>query len=225
MSQSVVDQNTLSKSQEAAGPFAVRSAGARKEEKRQERDEDLLFGQPVIVTARWIFVVSGLILAIWNAETIDLLRLQLIVIFLLAIENFYVHAQLLTGKPVRSHVIYVSSAADLLLISILILFQGGFDSSLYVFYFPAIAALSVAFSSQHTAEYTAGAMAVYATFSAFSIMDVDEILIIISRLLMIAAVAFCANRYWQIERSRRVAADVAQDELISKIEQQSTKAI
>jgi hypothetical protein len=229
MSQSVVDQSTLSKSQKAAGPFAVRSATVRKAEKRQERDEDLFYGQPVIVTARWIFVVSGLILAFWNAETVGSLRLQLFVIFLVAIENFYVHAQLLTGKPVKSHVVYISSAADLFLISILILFQGGFESNLYVFYFPAIAALSVAFSTQLTAEYTAGTIAAYATFCILHICildncitDKDANLIIISRLLMIAAVAFCGNRYWQIERSRRVAAEKAQEKLMAEIERQST---
>ena len=137
-------------------------------ENRSERDEDLLYGQPVIVTARWIFVVSGLVLALWNAETVGSLKLQLVVIFMLAVANFYVHIQLLTGKPVKNLVVYISSAADLLLISILILFQGGYHSSLYVFYFPAIVALSVAFSTQLTTEYTAGVMAAYATISLMS---------------------------------------------------------
>ena len=164
MSQNVVQSRPLSEGKSKdAGSIDVKSTSSQEMERSRERDTDLLYGQPVIVTARWIFVVSALILAFWNAETVDSLKLQIGVIFLLAVENFYVHAQLLTGKPVKSNVVYLSSAADLLLISILILFQGGFNSSLYVFYFPAIAALSVAFSTQRTAEYTAGAISAYVT--------------------------------------------------------------
>lgn len=220
MSQNVVKSRPLSESKrKAAGSIDVKSRDSQETERSRERDTDLLYGQPVIVTARWIFVVSALILAFWNAETVDSLKLQILVIFLLAVENFYVHAQLLTGKPVKSHVVYLSSAADLLLISILILFQGGFNSSLYVFYFPAIAALSVAFSTQQTAEYTAGAISAYATVC---FMGGGDILITISRVLMIVAVAFCGNRYWQIERSRRRVAATTREELLSELQQQNS---
>ncbi len=223
MSESVVERRTVPEENEQITHSADgESVGIRAAERRQERDEDLFYGQPVIVMVRWIFVVSGLILAIWNAETVASLRLQLFVLFLLALENFYVHAQLLTGKTVDNRVVYASSAADLLLISILIFFQGGYDSSLYVFYFPAIAALSVAFSTQLTAEYTAGVLAAYIPICLLSGGDV---LITISRMLMIFAVAFCGNRYWQIERSRRRTAAIAQEKLMVEIERQSAAAI
>jgi hypothetical protein len=220
MSENVVKSRSFSEGKsEADSSNNVNSSNSERAERRQERDTDLLYGQPVIVTARWIFVVSALILAFWNAETVESLKLQVLVIFLLAVENFYVHAQLLTGKPVKSLVVYLSSAADLLLISILILFQGGFNSSLYVFYFPAIAALSVAFSTQRTAEYTAGAISAYATVC---LMGGGDILITISRALMIGAVAFCGNRYWQIERARRREAATTREELLAELQQQNS---
>ncbi len=220
MSQNVVKSKSLAESKgKTTGPYDARSMNARGMRKGQERDADLLYGQPVIVTARWIFVVSGFILAIWNAETVDSLKIQILVIFLLAAENFYVQAQLLTGKPVKNIVVYLSSAADLLLISILILLQGGFDSSLYVFYFPAIAALSVAFSTEQVAEYTAGAISAYATIC---LLGGGDILITIIRVLMIVAIAFCGNRYWQIERSRRHVAASAREELLAEIQHQNS---
>ncbi len=220
MSENVVKSRPFSEGKsEADSSNNVKSSNSERTERRQERDTDLLYGQPVIVTARWIFVVSALILAFWNAETVESLKLQVLVIFLLAVENFYVHAQLLTGKPVKSHVVYLSSAADLLLISILISFQGGFNSSLYVFYFPAIAALSVAFSTQRTAEYTAGAISAYVTVC---LMGGGDILITISRALMIGAVAFCGNRYWQIERARRREAATTREELLAELQQQNS---
>jgi hypothetical protein len=223
MSESVVEHRTGPEENEQPIPsVGGESADIQTAERRQERDEDLLYGQPVIVLVRWIFIVSGLILALWNAETVGSLRLQLFVLFLLALENFYVHAQLLTGKPVDNRVVYASSAADLLFISTLIFFQGGYDSSLYVFYFPAIAALSVAFSTQLTAEYIAGVLAAYIPICLLSGGDA---LITVSRILMIVAVAFCGNRYWQIERSRRRAAVEAQEKLMAEIERQSTVAV
>ena len=219
MSQNVVNSRSLSKARrEASESIDDKTNDSHKMVKRRERETDLLYGQPVIVTARWIFVVTALVLALWNAETVNSLKLQIFVIFALAVENFYVHAQLLIGKPVKSRVVYLSSAADLLLISILILLQGGFDSSLYVFYFPAIAALSVAFSTQRMAEYSAGAIAAYVTIC---LMGGGDILITTSRALMIAAVAFCGNRYWQIERSRRRVAATTREELLSEIQQQN----
>ena len=63
-------------------------------------DQDLAYGQPAIVAVRWLMIISGLVLAILNVTDLNELRLSLIVIFLLALTNFYLQAQLLTKKPV-----------------------------------------------------------------------------------------------------------------------------
>ena len=56
---------------------------------------------------------------------------------------------------------YVASAADLLVISILLIPQGGFGSYRYVLYFPALLALSVAFEPAVTLVYAGAAIVVY----------------------------------------------------------------
>jgi hypothetical protein len=174
-------------------------------------DQDLAYGQPVIVAVRWLMIISGLVLAIWNVTNLQELRLSLIAIFLLAITNFYLQAQLLMKKPVIKPVVYAASAVDLILISFLVASQGGYDSSIYVYYLPAIAAFSVAFPRWLTGLYVAFLLVVYwiiATMTA----DSDQ-MIIITRLLMIAAVAYCGSLYLAIEGARRAEASKDAEQL------------
>lgn len=164
-------------------------------------DQDLAYGQPVIVAVRWLMIISGLVLAIWNVNDLTELRLSLIVIFLLAITNFYLQAQLLMKKPVIKPVVYASSAVDLILISFLVATQGGYSSSIYVYYLPAIAAFSVAFPRWLTALYVMFLVIVYWMIGTLS-LDSQQMIIFV-RLLMIIAVAYCGSLYLSIERSRR----------------------
>lgn len=210
MSETIIEQTPVSKDTDP--PVAGRNEVA-KASRRQRYHLDLVYGQPVIVTARWIFVFSGLLFALWNAETLGSLRVQFIAIFALALANFYLHAQLLMKRPVLDQVVYVSSAIDLVLVSLLAANQGGFDSLIYVFYFPAIAAFSVAFATRWTALYIIITMLVYAMISAIG----GEPLITITRLMMIAAVGFCGNLYRHIEKSRRQAAGEAHEGLMAQI--------
>lgn len=164
-------------------------------------DQDLAYGQPVIVAVRWLMIISGLVLAIWNVTDMQELRISIIVIFLLAITNFYLQAQLLTKKPVIKPVVYASSAADLILITFLVAMQGGYSSSIYVYYLPAIAAFSVAFPRWLTGLYVIFLIVVYWMIASLS--PGSEQLIIFIRLMMIAAVAFCGSQFLAIERLRR----------------------
>ena len=71
---------------------------AKVREKAAERSEDLAQGQIVIVSARWILVIAGLVLTLWAPDKIGTLRIQLMVLLILAVANFYLHAQLLMRK-------------------------------------------------------------------------------------------------------------------------------
>src|SRR5919202_1983654 len=90
------------------------------------------------------------------------LRVQIFVILVLAVANFYLHAQVLRRRPILDTVAYGASAADVGIITLLVLANGGFGSNLYIFYFPAILAFSVAFSTTMTFAFAGGAMALYA---------------------------------------------------------------
>ena len=180
--------------------------------------EDLMYGQSVIVAARWILVVSGLFLALWNPGEMSELRIQILFILLLAVANFYLQAQLLMKKPASSGVVYFASAADLAVISVMVILGGGFDSNVYVFYFPALLAVSVAFSPATTLLFAGGAASLYTFISLGSAPFGDiDLQVMIARLLMMTAVAVCGQIYWRIERDRRGAAVKARKRLIAQL--------
>jgi hypothetical protein len=178
-----------------------------------------MYGQSVIVTARWILVVSAFILALWNPGPMGELRIQVLFILLLAVANFYLQAQILMKKPANSSVVYFASAADLAVISVMIILGGGFESNIYVFYFPAILALSVAFSPGTTLLFAGAAASFYAFISLGSALfgDIVDAQVMIARLIMMSAIAVCGQIYWRIERDRRGAAVNARKRLIAQL--------
>jgi hypothetical protein len=186
--------------------------------------EDLKYGQHAIVTARWILVLAGLMLALWNPGPIGDLRVQILFILLLAVANFYLHAQLLMGRPTLSTVVYGASAADLTVITVMVLIGSGFDSSTFVFYYPAILVFSVAFPPIATLLFAAGAAGLYGLIGLATIeLGAAEFQTLVARLVMMVAVAVCGNMYWRIERNRRVAAIEAREKLMAQIGKKAPK--
>ena len=132
------------------------------------------------------------------------LQVSLMLILALAMGNFFLQTQVLTRRPILANVMYGASAADILVISLVLIVGGGFDTIPFVFYFPAILALSVAFPTRATVAFTAAAIAAYGIISVATAAP-SEAAAVITYMLMLAAVAFCGNTYWRIERDRRRA--------------------
>lgn len=169
--------------------------------------DDLSHGQIVIVVAKWILVLAGMVLVLWAPADVGQLRIQIMVLLLLAVENFYHHAQLLKRRPVPDIVAYGASAADLLVVSTLIVMQGGFDSRLFIFYFPALVAVSLAFRPKTTVMYCGITIGIYAAISLADLLNHQEVdnapQILLVRLLMLASVGFCGAASWNLEARRR----------------------
>ncbi len=183
------------------------------------QEEDLAYGQPVIVAVRWIMIVSALILAIWNVDSMQDLRMQIIAILLLAVTNFYLQAQLLMKRPLPKHLVYAASAVDIFLITILVMFQVGYWSSIYVFYLPAIAAFAVAFPRGLTAIYTAIIVLLYGLICITTGNAHADV--IMARLLMITGVAFCGSLYLQLEHQRLVEAQSREEAFLENFAEQT----
>ena len=126
--------------------------------KPMQTSDDLAHGQVVIVTTRWILILAGLILSLWIPGPMTQLRVQIVVILALAVFNFYLHAQLLMRRPAVDLVVYAASAADLLVITVLVIVQGGFTSNLFIFYYLAFLGFSVASPTIMTFLYAVTAM-------------------------------------------------------------------
>jgi hypothetical protein len=160
-------------------------------------------GQLVVVTARWVLVLSGLMLALWNPGPIGQIRLHVLTLLILAVGNFYLHAQLLMRRPAISAVAYAASAIDIAVITLLVTTQGGFASARYVFYFPALLALSIAFPTSRTVGFGSIAVGLYACVGLFSAQSERDAQSMVVRLLMLIAVTVCGNLFARIEASRR----------------------
>lgn len=167
-------------------------------------------GQMVIVVARFVLIVACLFLILFDARSAKTVsfavsRIEIIVVMLLAISNFYLVSQVLTKRKINSVVLYAVSLADMAVITLVVMLQGGFQSGSYVFYFPAILSFALAFPSFELYLFLAGTTAVYGIISLFSMGTIDNMETLLMRLLMLTAVAVCGNRFAQIERNRRVA--------------------
>src|SRR5262249_34587917 len=132
---------------------------------RAPRDQarDLASGQIVIVSARWVLIVTALALSLWSPVPSDLnwLRLSLFVLLALAVGNFYLNAQMLMRRPVPAAVVYAASAADLVVITVLTAAFGGSDAPMFVFYYPALLAFALVFPLPMTVVFTGAVVWLY----------------------------------------------------------------
>ncbi len=172
----------------------------------QNRTVDLAQGQLVVIAARWVLVVAGLLLALWDPQGMGVLRAQIVLILGLAVSNFFLQGQFLKKRPVLTNILYGASAADIAVISAIVMAQGGFGSHVYVFYFPALLAISVAFPPVVTVGFAASAMGAYGLISMATINVGDEVTLV-ARLITMAAVAMCGAVYQNVQQERWAAAD------------------
>ena len=177
----------------------------------EETQNDISHGHAVIITARWILILSGWLLVLWQPGEIRTWELQLQILLLMTytIGNFFLTVQWVKRSEAMTPVVYASSLADLSLITILVLITGGYESSLYVFYLPALFAISVTFPKITSMPFTLVAIGVYGlitlvgAFGGQEGLSAIEMQNIVTRLIMMAGVAFCAGLYRTLEMDRR----------------------
>src|SRR5438094_9521284 len=179
--------------------------------------EDLFHGQTVIVWARWILIGTGLLLSFWNARDLPVLEVQLAAIITLAFGNFYLHVQLLRGRPAIDVIVYAASAADLAVITALVVVQGGFSSPVFIFYFAAALGFSVAFPTPLAAAYSVVGIATYGVI-CLATSPVSDEPAIFTRMLMIAAISVCGNLFARNERHRRAEAVRLHEEVLAEMQ-------
>lgn len=169
-------------------------------------------GQMLLVIARWVLVVAGLSLVLWNPGPIDDMRFKILFLLLLSAGNFFLGTQILRKKGTMDWVVYGASLADLGVISLILVTENGFSSPTYIFYYPAILAISVAFPTLEMFAFTGGAVTIYSVISVFS-MDFNDgnFQTLMTRVLMMVAVAVIGNLYRQKELKRQQAVSASQE--------------
>ena len=194
-------------------------------------NDDMKSGLPMIIYARWVLVITGFGLIIWNPPD-NLLEIQIsiLILIVLAVGNFFLQVEVNRERPIRTWIVYAASIVDIVAISGVLVLTNVFPSSTYVFYMPALLALSVTFSTFTTAKYTLTALATYLLSSIGPINDlvgsdpsagtVAATNLIIHALVLVA-VPFCGNVYWRLEKTRRaqeIEADLVEQQLTEDFE-------
>ncbi len=176
---------------------------------KQAEQEDLFFGQSVILWARWSVIVAGIVLVLWTSTDIALLTRTMPFFLVLMAINFFLHGRYVMGSPLNRQAVVAASAVDLVLITAIIVFwpgSHGLQNQFFVLYFPVVFAFALVFPRKIEATYTAVACAMYTVACLltntlpFDLGSDDKVLVM--RLIVIAAMGFLGNYYFRIQRDR-----------------------
>lgn len=169
-------------------------------------EDDLRYGQKVIIWARWMIVVFALIMGLYRPEGITELVIIILALLAVAVLNFALHTRVLTKQPVKINLIYVASVADICLISLITGLKGGINTHVFLYYYPAVLAFALVFPHKLTIQLTIVVLILYFSicllFSNTGLQSGHET-VLIFRLLSIFGVAIVGNQYRLIEAKRR----------------------
>ena len=190
--------------------FAVLSPDA-------DTQEDLFYGQVVVIVARWFLIFAGVVLSLWSASSVDAVMLPIGLMIVLMGMNFYLHGRYLMKQPVQAPLVYLSSAIDLAVITGIVVFwtQGrgtGLASPFFVFYYPALLAFALVFRPRISLGYAAVVVAVYllVVLVGSGVGDLRAQKTLLERIVTMAATAGLGAYFWRIQR--RLAATAAPHE-------------
>lgn len=169
---------------------------------------ELRRGEIVLVSARWILIVVGLLLALNAPESLVNLQVTIASILTMAVVNFVLHTNILNTKPAAATTLYIASVGDIVVISAIVGITGAYESYAFVFFYPAIMAYSLVFPSRVTALFTlimAGLYSLVLLTTSAEVFTSDpegSYAVLAARLVTFLAVTVVANAYRLVERQR-----------------------
>src|SRR5689334_7666344 len=112
-----------------------------------EAAEDLIFGQTVILWARWFVVLGAVIAALWSADTSHELSLRVLLAIGLMAVNVTLHGRYLVGRPANYTLLAIAAGVDLAIIGAIVGLWDphGLDSPYFVFFYPMLFAVALVF--------------------------------------------------------------------------------
>ena len=182
----------------------------------QAEQEDVFFGQTVILWARWSVIVAGIVLVLWTSTDVALLTQTMPFFLVLMAVNFFLHGRYVIGSPLNRTVVTAASIVDLILITAIVVFwpgSHGLHNQFYVLYFPVVFAFALVFTRRLEVVYTVLAILAYTGACVltgtvpFDGGSDDKVLVM--RLIVIASMGFLGNFYFRIQRDRLAKASRA----------------
>jgi hypothetical protein len=121
--------------------------------------------------------------------------------------------------------VYLASIADLCLISLITGLEGGLNTHIFLYYYPAVLGFALVFSGIITTWLTIGVMVLYAgicmLFSDPAFQFNGDEAILIFRLMSLLGVAVVGNRYRFVEGQRRAKAAETRRTLQNELKRRS----
>ncbi len=173
-----------------------------------EEQDDLYYGQIVVIVARWFLIFAGVGLALWTANTVSALLLPIGLMVVLMAINFYLHGRYLLKKPVKGPIVLATSAIDLLVITLLTAFWAnghgtGMQSPFFVFYYPVLLAAALVFPPRLSLPCAALGLLAYAVVAVPGSASLADQKGLLERLLTLAATSGLGMYFWRIQRRPR----------------------
>jgi hypothetical protein len=178
----------------------------------QEAAEDIFFGQLVIIVARWFLILAITILVLWNANTVNEITINILLVVVLMAMNFYLHGRYLVEQPANYVLTTAASLLDLCIVTAIILIwpgKGELTNPFFVLYYPILLAFAFVFPTRLTMSYTLCVLVAFAAASyltALNPLDSVWLKALTMRLITLTATAGLGMFYWRIQRARRRAA-------------------
>ena len=188
--------------------------------------------QQIIPVIRWFLIATAMSITNYRAGDIDntTLAINNVAIWGLTIYNAFLHARSFVGRPLGVTPVLAASILDILVITALIgVTSEPFKNSFFIFYYPAVFGFGMVFPPVHVVIFTLATAVSYSLVSIFigpgifvskviesgvEIHSSGDEKILISRLMVMFALAAGASFFWRIERVRRAASVQAQLDIL-----------
>ncbi len=181
-----------------------------------EAQEDVFFGQLVLIVARWFLIAGATVSMVWTVADPGQLAMVILPVVALIAMNFFLHGRYLMEQPANQQLIIAASLLDLVLITAMVLVgagEKGFGSPFLAFYYVAVLAFGFVVPRKLEIGYTTLAIGSYLLASFLAnpgfLGDVTDVKTLVLRIITLAATGGLANYYWRIQRARRRAVAAA----------------
>jgi hypothetical protein len=184
--------------------FKLRSARPE----AQEAAEDIFFGQIAIIWARWFLIAAGALIALLSASNILQLAIAILTVVILMAINFATHGFYLSGRPVNKFLLFLTSFADIVIITFLILTwngQAGLDSQFFILYYPMLFTFALVFPRRITVLFAMLTLGLYTAacvfMSPYMLASISGFELLAMRLVTLGAMAGLGTYYYRRQRA------------------------
>jgi hypothetical protein len=194
--------------------------------------EDLKTTQQIIPWVRWFLLAAAMFVTNYRVGDLDNTQLAVnnVAIWGLSLYNAFLHSRAYIGRPLGVYPVLLASVLDIVVITALLgISDNPFMNNYFVFYYAAVFGFGMVFPPVWTLGYTLLTAAAYSLLSIVAgegifvsqvIADGIEVhsgtdeKVLITRLVVMFAIAAGASIFWRLERARRAESVQAQLDIL-----------